>query len=328
LRFKNNFYKAQVKTIARQIIQVEPQIEDILLESTTTLDITEIIQQTIQPTIIQPLNLNSAIKSTPKILLNKYKPKMTDTGVANTISSQNNTQTNKIKLNKSGLIILSDEELDKCLNINSCANNTPSYGDSNFQCSSSYIPPPSKNIPVQTVTIKDQAKFNKFEQFYNGSNFVHGSCGIRWDIQKNSKVTYDMPTGETKKLTTKRWNPNHTAAYIIPELSGILPIDIDHEELCEKLTALCKHYCQCIVKTKKGYHFWFQNTDKISHTLRSSKLGFDIPVKLFVPPSYYDIPEIGRAEYKFINKFNTEITDLSQLGLAPVPDEIVVEIKR
>ena len=139
---------------------------------------------------------------------------------------------------------------------------------------------------------------NGYRTFYDELNFIHGSCGIKWNAENHNKDCYSMPT-TSQRLTTQPYNSSLTGYYIIPPNSNIIIIDIDHVELCEELQNLCFTYCKYVVQTLKGFHFYFKQRAGVKNTVQSKTLGFDIPNLIFCPPAYYYKDGI-KIQYKFI----------------------------
>ena len=99
--------------------------------------------------------------------------------------------------------------------------------------------------------------------------------------KQSMKKVYDAQTGTFVE-------PNGIA--IMTELSDISTIDVDETDKCIILDKLLQD-CKFIVKTRKGYHFYFKNTDKLPRREICKEAGADINTQLL-----YYVPEYKHTE--------------------------------
>jgi len=98
-------------------------------------------------------------------------------------------------------------------------------------------------------------------------------------------------------------------ALLTGKTSGITAIDIDDPTLehNKELISFCEKYCNLIQRTKKGYHFLFKYTDKLT-TATNEKYKIDIRndnALLYIEPSNYSINGFN-YKYEFIKKPNID----------------------
>jgi len=98
-------------------------------------------------------------------------------------------------------------------------------------------------------------------------------------------------------------------ALLTGKTSNITAIDIDDPSLehNKQLILLCDKYCNLVQRTKKGYHYIFKYTDKLT-TATNEKCKIDIRndnALLYVEPSNYSIDGFN-YKYEFIKKPNND----------------------
>ena len=82
-------------------------------------------------------------------------------------------------------------------------------------------------------------------------------------------------------------------------------IDLDNIYLTFELFVKCFQTASIITKTRKGFHFYYQYTDKLKNENRQN-LGYDIKngTNVTLSPSYYEYIDNGENQYSHINLLN------------------------
>lgn len=136
------------------------------------------------------------------------------------------------------------------------------------------------------------------------------TCKIINQVPKKKMYFYD----KWSQLTTSKFDSSRNAVVVrTGPISDCFVIDIDDmtKPDAAQLYELCYPICSVIVKTKKGYHFYFKYDDVFKSTKTYTDLGFDIKGIngiITAPPSYYFHPTEGKVVYEFIkisDKLNT-----------------------
>ena len=117
--------------------------------------------------------------------------------------------------------------------------------------------------------------------------------------KENNKTVYDKRTGSNIKCN---------GIAIHTEESNLTTIDVDKPEECPFLNDLLKD-CKTIVKTRKGYHFYFKRCDKLARRKLCTIADINTDV-LFYIPTYKNID--NNEEYTY--------TLIKDEGLTDIPD--------
>ena len=114
-------------------------------------------------------------------------------------------------------------------------------------------------------TFAQQNKENKINTLIDLKYIVFSSPSITTYLNKNNKEKKEfnyLPTG-WQHLEKSNYNINHEAFYILTgKKSDLTVLDFDDEESYEKLvTKFPKLKSCCTIKTKNGYHMYFNYTN-------------------------------------------------------------------
>ena len=138
-----------------------------------------------------------------------------------------------------------------------------------------------------------------------------GSCGhitTYYDEKNDNKLSKDvhMPAKWNTNITIKK---THTCFYIVTgKISGVIVVDLDdleneHEKVMKNLADNCANV---IVKTRKGYHYYFKYDEDFSNVLRKEQMGVSMDIQtngqyVYCPPSQYKHHETGEVfKYELI----------------------------
>ena len=131
------------------------------------------------------------------------------------------------------------------------------------------------------------------------------SLSSNWD--KVEKSDYNSKIKLYSKIEQKECYPN--SYYILTEKSNILTIDIDDPEKHKDMVNRLLKDCETIVKTRKGYHFYFKNDESIPRRKIMHEVGVDINTKsLLFCPEYKNIHNDEVYKYEFIK--SNKLVDL------------------
>lgn len=143
-----------------------------------------------------------------------------------------------------------------------------------------------------------------------------GSCSI--NMVHNKKEIRPHCRWQKGELIIK---PDSNGNFIITgRESGLTVIDIDDPKLESNKILMKMMECNNIVKTNKGYHYYYKYTDKL-YTTTSEKLKLDIRNDkgiIIIPPSFYEDEEGNQYKYEW-----EKIGELQE-----IPEEIIKEIIR
>ena len=194
-----------------------------------------------------------------------------------------------------------------------------------------------KSIDEQAKTIVKSSPLNKndLEDLYRYLGFQFGSCNLVWDAEAKNGEGRKKPLNAWKKDTNYpdsfHFKPRDDPCWLIyTHLSKLVVIDLDSDSLeSRRVFELALSVCKMIVKTKKGYHFYFIDNGELDHKINTD-VGIDIigggdaPHFIIAPPSFYND---GTKTYHYQlltypdnpnKRTKSEFADLSAL-----PDELI-----
>ena len=122
-------------------------------------------------------------------------------------------------------------------------------------------------------------------------NFVFGSFTLSFNETTKKKKYNDVPTWGDQ--TESDYKSKFNALYIrTGKISNFFVIDIDSLNIKEAqiINDMCQKTCKLIVKTKKGYHYYFIYDKDITISKEYQRFGFDIKTDRGIincPPGYY-----------------------------------------
>jgi len=156
---------------------------------------------------------------------------------------------------------------------------------------------------------------------YNAFNFSLSSCDIEITFEDNKIKKHLNFYGFTNWKENPKLNEKASCQLLVcGKKSNITAIDIDDltNEKCIELMELCDKHCNFIQRTRKGYHYIFEYTDKLKTTV-GKKAPIDIRNDdsiLIVEPTQYEYNgEIYK--YEIIKK------PLKDQNINPITDEIL-----
>lgn len=159
------------------------------------------------------------------------------------------------------------------------------------------------------MNLKDLEKLDQLGLIYFS---VGLTCqNVKGEYKK--KMYFKEPWSQ---ITTSKFDKSRNAIVVrTGNISNCFVIDIDDEtkEEARELCNLCFAKSNLIVKTNKGYHFYFKYDECFNCTKTYTNYGFDIKSNMGIitaPPSYYRHPIKGWITYKFI-KVGTELSYVS-----------------
>ena len=134
------------------------------------------------------------------------------------------------------------------------------------------------------------------------------------DIKKKLKFTSSWKDITFEKMKNHQIEGNATAI-VCGEVSNISVIDFDTNEVYNNFIELRPHLKECkTTKTRKGYHIYFQYTDKLK-TKTDSAVNIDIRSNgsiIIAPPTKYFLPDKTIIEYEDLGgtifPYNDELT--------------------
>jgi P4 family phage/plasmid primase-like protien len=141
--------------------------------------------------------------------------------------------------------------------------------------------------------------------FLNNFNFIYGSFKLDYIQSKDNKYC-KIPTyiKKWKVQSNSFYDSKYNGIYVLTgSKSNIFVIDIDDEFKCPKLKNLLDDDCNLIVKTKKGFHYYYEYDSNINQSNQYSKHGFDIRSDgglIYSPPTYYYDENNIIIKYEFI----------------------------
>lgn len=160
------------------------------------------------------------------------------------------------------------------------------------------------------MKLEDLEKLDQLGLIYFSVNL---SCqNINGEYKK--KMYFKEPWSQ---ITTSKFVKSKNAVVVrTGSISDCFVIDVDDEtkEQAKALCDLCFKASNVVVKTNKGYHFYFKYDEGFNRTKTYNNYGFDIKGNggiITAPPSYYRHPDKGWIVYKFI-KVNKELSYVSE----------------
>lgn len=196
----------------------------------------------------------------------------------------------------------------------------------------------------QMLPVDEQAKAivkssplnkNDLQDLYGYLGFQFASCSLEWDpAAKNgagSKRTVSAWKMDDAYPDRHHFNPREDACWIIyTHLSKLIVIDIDADSPeARRVFEMAVTTSKMIVKTKKGYHFYYIDNGELNHEINTDCHidvigGGDGRHFIIAPPSYYND---GTKTYHYQlltypdnpqKKTKNEYADLT-----PLPDNLV-----
>lgn len=161
------------------------------------------------------------------------------------------------------------------------------------------------------------------EDLYHCLGFKFSTCELVWDAGAGRKKTVDAWNEERFNRTDNCW-------IVYTHHSKVIVIDLDTDnEQNRRAFELAAPSCRMIVKTKKGYHFYFIDNGELDHKINSDIHldiigGGDGRHFIIAPPSFYN-DGTKTHHYQLLTypdkpdrKTKSEYNDLS-----PLPTELV-----
>ena len=139
---------------------------------------------------------------------------------------------------------------------------------------------------------------------------AQGSCTIAYNqIKKIKNIIFKNNTSwKNNKVINNQLNGQF---YVPDEDYTVIDLDDMESDQNKYIFNNFKNSCGLIVKTKKGYHLWFEYEDKIEHInkLKSVDIIHKGRKMIFIPPSYYET-ESEKITYQYIK--NEEPTKMPE----------------
>jgi P4 family phage/plasmid primase-like protien len=166
---------------------------------------------------------------------------------------------------------------------------------------------------------------SEIEDLYSSLGFVVQTCDLVWNSETGKKA---MKGAYADK---ERFDRNDNCWYILTNRSKLIVIDLDTDnEQNRRAFELAAPSCRMVVKTKKGYHFYFIDNGELDHKINSD-IHLDIigggnggRHPIICPPSFYN-DGVKTHHYNLLSypdkpdrKTKTQYNDLS-----PLPPELV-----
>lgn len=196
-------------------------------------------------------------------------------------------------------------------------------------------------------------------KFYQSRKLRYGTCGIEYKLNKYQewKKVADYHKCDWRQCKRKEKTDNgclivagrewdiDTNDYKPSTGNEVCILDIDDLKLksSKELMAMAMETCNYIVKTKKGYHYYFKYDDEMSQImhLHNETYAFDFQsdgAHVFAPPSWYALEDGKKVKYEFqtqpddnepINAMSQELKQkLIDLYASSITSKIKVDKKK
>ncbi len=165
---------------------------------------------------------------------------------------------------------------------------------------------------------------NMFLQLLKKNNITYGSCDLN----------YTKDNGRYKKKPI--FSNGHDSPYDAKkngvfiktgEPSGLVVLDLDNMEndKCKQLQVLAMQTCNLVIKTRKGYHYYFKLDTDLKQRKLMKQFDFDYLANggiVFCPPSQYKDEHNKQIEYKVLQtpSDDEEINSMSEALVAQLKE--------
>jgi hypothetical protein len=150
--------------------------------------------------------------------------------------------------------------------------------------------------------------FKAFKDFNYFGIYVYASLNEKNELKKYCYQPKAKLYENIKHYNKPVWN-YHLCEQEKPngiqiDTSNISTIDVDQPEKCETLVNRLIEDCKFYVKTKKGYHFYFNKEDKLPRDKKCGIIDFNLQKLWYVPEYHFvefkDIEEDGKKQKEYI----------------------------
>lgn len=165
---------------------------------------------------------------------------------------------------------------------------------------------------IHTLTIPKEKNLHNLDdlKLLDEMKFIYGSVRFNYEFDG---TRYKKTKPEFKDKTWKNQNKSfydasYNGIYIkTGQISNCFVIDIDDMTKREArfIYDNCYEKCNLIVKTKKGYHFYFNFDPELNTSKSLQQMGFDIRSDggiIYAPPCYYKDENNEIMRYEFVKK--------------------------
>ena len=148
--------------------------------------------------------------------------------------------------------------------------------------------------------------FKAFKNFNYFGIHVYASLNEENKIKKYCYQPKSSHYKDIKHYIKSVWN-YHLCEQVKPngiqiDTTNISTIDVDEPEKCETLVNKLIEDCKFYVKTKKGYHFYFNKEDKLPRDKKCGIIDFNLQKLWYVP-------EYNFVEFKDIEEDNKKVKE-------------------
>jgi hypothetical protein len=170
---------------------------------------------------------------------------------------------------------------------------------------------------------------NAFNFVYFGV-YIDAFINTKGELKKRPLLPNGWDTIDCVSME-KVWDKNYgitrrpNAVAILTELSNITTIDVDKPDQCEILDDLIKE-CKFYVKTKKGYHFYFQNDEEMPRRKLCDVADINTQL-LYLCPEYQEFKFNNTVDNQYTNKKTGKVVKTKKyVGYELVGDKYKYEI--
>jgi hypothetical protein len=150
--------------------------------------------------------------------------------------------------------------------------------------------------------------FKAFKDFNYFGIYVYASLNEKNELKKYCYQPSAKQHANIKHYNKPVWN-SHLCEQIKPngiqiDTTNISTIDVDQPEKCQTLVDKLLEDCKFYVKTKKGYHFYFNKEDKLPRDKKCGIVDFNLQKLWYVPEynfvEFKDIEEDGQKVKEYV----------------------------